>query len=121
MRILGREPAVILGILAALLEMLVAYGVHLSSGQTAAINAVAAAAVGLATAAVVARDRLLPAILGAGQAGFGLLLAFGVHLSAHQVGTAMAVIAAVAAAFVRTQVTARITADGSRVPRSGLI
>lgn len=117
MQIFGRDPAVILGFVSAFLQMLIAYGVHLSDGQTAAINAIAAAVLGLLTAVIVARDRLIPAILGIGQAGFTLALVFGANLSQRQVATTMAVAAVALALFARTQVTAPVAADGSRVPR----
>lgn len=120
MKIFGRDPAVILGIVSALLQMVMAYGVHLTDAQTAAINAIAAAALGLATAAVVARDRLVPAILGLGQAGFTLALTFGADLSQQQVATTMAFAAVALALFTRTQVVAPVAADGSRVPKQSL-
>jgi hypothetical protein len=112
-----RYPAVILGIVSALLQMLTAYGLPLSADQTTWINAAVAAVLGLAMAAAVAHDRLLPAILGLGQAGFGLAIAFGAHVSQDQVATAMAVLAAVVAAFTHTQVTAAVNAHGQRVPK----
>ena len=115
-----RYPAVILGIVSALLQMLTAYGLDLSKDETTWINAAVAAVLGLAMAIAVAHDRLRPAILGLGQAGFGLAIAFGAHVSQDQVATAMAVIAALAAAFTHTQVVAAIDKHGNRVPKRGM-
>lgn len=121
---LERYPAVILGIVSALLQALVAYGVHLSDGQTASINAIVAAVLGVAVAVVVAKDRLLPAILALGQAAFTLFIAFGANLSDAQVNTALGLLAVVAtplvAAFTHTQVVAAVDAHGNRVPKRSL-
>lgn len=119
-----RYPAAILVGLSTLLQMLVAFGVDLSDGKTGAINAVAAAVFGVATAAVLAHDRLLPAILGFGQALATLFIAFGAHLTDSQVSTALALLAAVVTpllgAFVHAQATAAVDKHGNRVPRQGL-
>jgi hypothetical protein len=119
-----RYPAAVLLGLSTLLQMLVAFGWDLSDGQTGAINAIAAAAFGVATAAVLAHDRLLPAILGFGQALATLFIAFGAHLTDAQVSTALALLAAVATpligAFVHTQATAALDKHGNRVPRRAM-
>jgi hypothetical protein len=72
-RFLQRYPAMILGIVSAGLQMLIAWGVPLSDGAAAGINGLVAAVFGIATAFFLARDQLLPAILGVGQAVFTLL------------------------------------------------
>jgi hypothetical protein len=119
-----RYPAAVLLGLSTLLQMLVAFGMDLSDSQTGAINAIAAAVFGVATAAVLAHDRLLPAILGFGQALATLFIAFGAHLSDAQVSTALALLAAVVTpligAFVHTQATAQVDAHGNRVPKRGM-
>lgn len=115
MRIFNRDPAVILGLVSAFLQMGIAFGWGLSETETASINAFTAAAIGLATAWAVARDRLIPAILGFGQAGFTLILTFGTDMSEQQVTSVMAFVALLLSLFVRTQVTAKVAADGSRV------
>jgi hypothetical protein len=119
-----RYPAAVLLGLSTLLQMLVAFGMDLSDGKTGAINAVAAAVFGVATAVVLAHDRLLPAILGFGQALATLFIAFGAHLTDSQVSTALALLAAVVTpligAFVHTQATAQVDAHGNRVPKRGM-
>lgn len=118
-RILERYPAAILGIISAVLQLLVAYGMDLSSTEIGAINAAVAAVLGVATALLIARERLLPAILGLGQAAVNVLIAFGV-ISAHQAPAWMAILAAAAAAFAHTQVHASIDAAGRRVRRQSI-
>lgn len=118
-----RYAAAITGAMSTLLQVLVAYGLHLSTGQVGVINAIVAAGLGLATAALVARDRLLPAILAFTQGLADLLVAFGLHLTDQQVSTVLALVAAIVtpllAAFTHTQVDAAVDKHGQRVPRRG--
>lgn len=118
MKILGREPAVILGLVSAVLQLVVALGLPLSKDQTLAINAAVAAVLGVVTAFYVAHDQLYPAILGFAQAGLALLLAFHFDLSADTTAAVMAVVAGALAVFgVRPHVTPVVAPDGSRVRR----
>jgi uncharacterized protein (DUF697 family) len=116
-KIFGREPALILGVVSAILQMLVAFGLDLSDGQTAAINAASAAVLAVITAALTARDQLVPVLVGLAQAAITLGLAFGLDWTQEQVAMVMATIAALAALVVRPQVTAVVAHDGSAVPR----
>lgn len=119
MRIFGRDPATILAFVSAGVQMLVAFGLDWSKEQTVAVNAAAAAVLGVVTAFVVARDEVLPAVVGLTQAGLTLGLAFGLDWTADQVTMVMAFVAAGVAVFgVRPQVTAPIAPDGSRVPKT---
>lgn len=120
-KFLGRDPAVILGFVSAGVQMLVAFGLHMSDNQTASLNAVAAAVLGVATAYYVAKDRVLPAVVGLIQAALTLGLAFGLDWSANQVAMLMAFVAAGAALFgVRPQVTAVVGPDGAPVAKQSL-
>jgi hypothetical protein len=116
-KIFGREPALVLGLVSALVQMLVAFGLDWSDTQTAAVNAAAAAVLGVVTAFLTARDQLVPAILGLTQAAITLGLAFGLDLTQEQASMVMATVAALAALVVRTQVTAVVAHDGSAVQR----
>ena len=118
--VVGRYPALLLGVLSTLVQMLVAFGVPLSDTQALTVNGIVTAALGLLTAALVARDRLLPAILALGQAGFDLFIGFGWHMTDAQVSTAMAFLAALStavAAFVHAFVDAPLDANGVRRPK----
>lgn len=102
--IFGREPAVIIGFLAALIEALGGTVLHLSGGIQGALIALVTAAFGVWTAAHVASDKLLPAVLGFAQAGFSLYIAFGQNVSAGDQAAVMTLITMTVALFVRTQV-----------------
>ncbi|GAA3032033.1 hypothetical protein FHS39_002605 [Streptomyces olivoverticillatus] len=105
MRILGREPALWLGLLSVLVKLSTAFGLPISADQQAVVNAVAAAAVGVAVA-VVAHDGISAAVLGFVQAAIALAVGLGLHWSPAQQAVVMSAAAAVVAMFVRTQVTA---------------
>lgn len=118
MKFFGRDPATILGFVSAGIQMLVAFGLHWSNSQTAAVNAGVAAVLGVVTAFYVAHDQVLPAIVGLTQALLTVGLAFGLDWSADQVAMVMAFVAAAVALFgVRPQVTAIVAKDGTRVRR----
>jgi uncharacterized membrane protein len=121
MKVLGRYPAVILGVVSSLIQMLVAFGLPWSETQTIAVNAGVAALLGVVTAFYVARDRLLPAIIGFAQAALTVGLAFGLNWTPEQVGMLMAFAASLVALFgVHPNVTAVVAPDGSRVPKTPL-
>lgn len=104
-KIFGREPALVLALIAILVKTGAAFGLNVTTDQQAVINAAAAAIVGLAVA-YMAHDGLSAAILGTAQAILALAVGFGLHWSADQQAVVMSLAAAIVAAFVRTQVTA---------------
>jgi len=105
--IFGREPALWLGLLAAVLKLATAFGLHLSANQQSVINAAAAAITGMAVA-LLTRDGILAAILGAAQALLGLGLGFGLHVSGEQQAVIMSFVAVATSMFIRTQVAAPV-------------
>ena len=118
-RIFGREPAVFFEMLVA-----VALGVLLTTPlQEPALgyaNAAVVAAGGLLTAAFVKGDQVLPALIGFIKAAFALILGLGVVLPVNLETGILAIVSAIGAAYVRTQVTAPVPpklvtpdADGS--------
>lgn len=120
-KILGRYPAVIVGVVSAVLQILVGFGVGLTDQQTASINAAVAAVLGVITAFFLAQDQLLPVLVGFGQAVVTLGLAFGYDWPQDKITMVMAGIAALVALLgVHPQVTAVVAPDGSRVPRQTL-
>lgn len=110
MKIFGREPAVVLALFSAVLQVLAVFGLDLSPELQGAVTAVIAAVMGVWTAFQVAQDKILPALLGFAQAGFSLLMAFGLDVSTSTQLAASTLITAAVAAFVRTQVTAPVPA-----------
>lgn len=118
MKLFGREPAVWLGLVAVAVQFLVAWGVNLSEEQQAGVNAVATLAMGLAVAVTSARDQIVPAASGLLVGVLQLAVSFGLDLSQEKIATAGALLTALLAAWLRTQVTAPVTSDGSRVPKT---
>lgn len=118
MKLFGREPAVWLGLVAVAVQFLVAWGVDFSGEQQAGINAVATLVMGLAVAVMSARDQIVPAASGLLVGVLQLAVAFGFDLSQEKITTAGALLTALLALWLRTQVTAPVAADGTRVPKA---
>lgn len=111
MRIFGREPALWLGLVSAVVQLVSALWLPLTVEQQGGVNAVAVAVLGVVTAVAVAKERVAPAVLGLVQAVLALALAFGLHLPDTHQSVIMAFAAAVAAMFTRTQVVAPAPPD----------
>lgn len=106
MKIFGREPSLILGLIAAAVQLLSATLLPLSIEQQGVLNAVAVAVMGFATAAAVSAEKAAPAVLGVVQAVLACALAFGLAIEPSTQGAVMAFVTALVSAFVRTQVVA---------------
>lgn len=115
MKILGREPAIILSFIAIVVKLAAAFGLDVSVDQQAWINAVAAAAVGLALA-VMANDGIGAAVLGLVQSSLALAVGLGLEWSVDQQAVVMSFVGAVVAMFDRTQVTAPVPASAVNRP-----
>lgn len=117
MKVLNRDPAAWLGLVAVLVQFLVAWGVHLTEAQQSYVNATATAVMGLFIALTVARDQIVAAAAGLLVAVLQLGVSFGLHVSQDQIALAGALLTAALAAFLRTQVTAPVDPNGQRVPK----
>ncbi|MGA5820792.1 hypothetical protein ACPC54_23365 [Kitasatospora sp. NPDC094028] len=106
-KILGREPALWLTLIAVAVKAVAAFGLHVTDSQQAAINAAAAAIVGVAVAVIV-HDGLSAALLGAVQSVVALAVGLGLHLRADQQAVVMSLVAAGVGMWTRTQVTAPV-------------
>lgn len=115
MKILGREPAAILSFAAVAIKLATAFGLGLSSDQQAVLNAVVAAGVGLAVAAM-AHDALAAPLYGAAQGALALAVGFGLHWSADQQAIVLSFVQVAIGMFVRTQVTAKVLAPALSRP-----
>lgn len=113
--IFGREPAAWLGLVAVLVKFGSAFWWHASVIEQARVNTLAAAVVAVLIA-VSAHDSLGPALLGLVQAAIAAAVGFGLHWSADQQALVMSAAAAILAMWTRTQVTAKVSACGQRVP-----
>lgn len=104
-RIFGREPSAILGLIAVAVQFFSAFVMEVSQDTQTAVNAVAAAAVGLAVAWIV-RDGVIAAVTGLAAAALALGMNLGLDWSADRQAAWMAAVMVAAQWFVRTQVTA---------------
>lgn len=114
-KIFGREPAVITGLVAVLVQFVSAFWLDVSADTQTAVNVVAACAVGLAVAVMV-HDGVIAAVTGLAQAGLALGMNLGLDWSADKQAAAMAFVTVVAQFFVRTQVVAPVSAAQLRKP-----
>jgi hypothetical protein len=105
MKIFGREPALWLAAIAAVVSLGSQFLWHLSDEQQSVINAVALALVGILTGVMVDEEKLAPAILGFISALLSLAMGFGWHLDPQSQSVIMTAAAGIVAMFVRTQVT----------------
>jgi hypothetical protein len=106
-KIWGREPAVFFALLASVVLAAIQL-VGVTEPVSGALNAFVVAGAGLATAAMVDAERVLPALTGLAQAVFALFLAYGSPLPESTQTGILALIAAVGAFFVRQQVIAPV-------------
>ncbi len=103
-KILGQEPAFLVGVLEAVLALFLtmnfAVGIGLDQINAAVIVATANAGLGLVVA-YAARDTLYAALIGFAKAILVLAVTFGAPLTDQQTGAAMALITLVAGAYLR--------------------
>lgn len=107
-KIFGREPALILGFIAAAVQSLTAFGWTVSPGVQTAVNAIAAAVVAVISAIVLKTGALGAALMQFATAGMALVVGLGLDWSTERQGWVMALVAAGIALFTRTQVTAPV-------------
>lgn len=110
----SRDPALYLTLVATVVRLVAAFIFDLTDGQQAVLNSLATAVAGFIVAFWVARDGQVPAILGVVQAVLALVVGFGLDVSAEGQAVIMSFVGAIAAAFIRTQVVAPVSALGSR-------
>lgn len=105
MKIFGREPALILGFIAAAVQSLAAFGWNVSPGVQTAVNAIAASVVAIISAIVLKNGALGASLMQLATAGMALVVGLGLDWSTERQGWVMAAVAAGIALFTRTQVT----------------
>lgn len=104
MKIFGYEPAVILYGANALVSLLVAYGVDLSKGQVAAISVIVTALLS-GIAAAMTRPVVVSGITAAVGSLLAAVAAFGLHLTADQIGATVTALSIFLALALRQNVT----------------
>ena len=103
-RIFGREPAVILGFIAAGLQLAAAYFLPWDANQITVVNAALSALMGLGIA-IYTKDSLLAVGLGAVQALLAVALNFGFNITPEQQSALIAFTNVGLALFNRQQTT----------------
>jgi hypothetical protein len=104
MKIFGREPALIISTVSAILSLVVTFNIGMSGEQAGAIVAIVSAVFG-AIVAVATRPIAPAAFTAVVAAGAALLAAYGLNVSAETVGATNAVVLAVLALLTRGQVS----------------
>ncbi|MFJ7023245.1 hypothetical protein ACIQUW_33280 [Streptomyces sp. NPDC101117] len=112
MKILGREPVLILGFVAVALKLASAYGLDVSADQQAVIMAVLSGVVALVEAIVLRTGAAAAAIINLGHGVLALFLGFGLDMSAEQQALWMLVVEGAVAVFLRREVTAPVAQLG---------
>ncbi len=108
MKILGREPVLILGFIAVALKLGSAYGLNVSADQQTVIMAVLSCVVALVQAIVLRTGAAAAAIVNLAQACLALFLGFGLEMTAEQQALWMLVVESAVAIFLRREVTAPV-------------
>lgn len=110
-RIMGREPAVFFGSVAAVLLAVIRF-VPFTPEVSGALNALVLAGAGLATAWLVDREKALPALLGLTTAVFAVFLAYGSPVPESTQTGILELITIGVTLFIRQNVTAPVTGSG---------
>ncbi|QGZ53379.1 hypothetical protein GPZ77_34705 (plasmid) [Streptomyces sp. QHH-9511] len=105
--IFGREPAAWLTLVAILVKLAAAFGWNASPEVQAAVNGIAAAAMGLLIAWMV-HDGAGAAIIGFAQGALALALGYGLDWSADRQAIVMTAVTIAVGMWDRTQVTAPV-------------
>lgn len=114
MKIFGREPAVIMSFIASAIAVFSSFILPLTDTQQGALNAVDVALFGFITAALVAKEKLLPAITGLSKAVLAVAISFGLHWSPEQQGLILGLVTTfVALMGVRPQVVASVPPEAA--------
>jgi hypothetical protein len=111
-----RFPALALGALASIGQVLPALAFSVTPNQQSLIAALIVAILGAGTSWLTKGDSLVASLVAVGQAMLALMLGFGLHLSPDLQGAIMALVAAAAAAYVHTQVSAPVPPEPGSSP-----
>jgi nicotinamide riboside transporter PnuC len=107
--VFGREPAVLLAGVAAVVSLLGAFVFHLSVDQQGVLNGLAAAVVGLLTAWSLKDGSLMTAIVGLVKAVLYVAVAWHLHVSAENQALILAAVSPLLALIgIRPQVVASV-------------
>jgi hypothetical protein len=110
-----REPAMICGIVVAILQALAAFWLSADGDMQGVVNTALVLVGGAVTAVLVRSDQLVPLLTGAAQAVVAVFVAFGYDWSPTQQAALMAPVALLAAYLVRDRVVAPVPPVDSNV------
>lgn len=112
MKVFGREPALVMAFLSSLIAVISSFIFPLNTEQQGALNAGVVIVFGFVTAALVAREKLVPAAEGLVRGVLAIGISFGLHLSPEQQGVVVTFVSlAVALLGIRPQVVASVPAE----------
>lgn len=109
---LSRDPAFYVMLAATVIRLVAAFWIHLSADQQTWLNAAVAALGGVVIAVWVKRDGQIAALTGLAAALLAVAVGFGANIDAEGQAAIMSFVGVAAAAFIRTQVTAPVSALG---------
>lgn len=112
--ILGREPAAIAAVVKALITFVSLMWLPLDATQQATLNGLAAAILGAVVAWQVAREKVLPLLVGLVEAGVLVAVAFGFDVPADHQAALLTLTGAVVAVVTRDRVVAKVDENGNR-------
>lgn len=108
MKIFGREPALIMAFLSSAIAVFSAIIFHLNAEQQGGLNAAVMAVFGFITAAMLAKEKYVPALVGVLKALIAVAISFGLHLTPEVQGVILTFVATAAALWYRPQVVASV-------------
>ena len=108
MKIFGREPALIMAFLSSAIAVFSAFILPLSDEQQGVLNAIVVALFGFITAALLDKEKFVPALVGLTKAVIAVAISFGLHWTPEQQGLALSLVVAAAALWYRPQVVASV-------------
>lgn len=111
MKIFGREPALVLAFISSTIAVMSALVFPLTDEQQGVLNAVVVALFGFITAALLSKEKLVPALVGLIKAVIAVAISFGLHLTPEVQGVVLTFVAAAAALWYRPQVVASVPAE----------
>ncbi|MFD3516324.1 hypothetical protein [Streptomyces sp. NPDC058657] len=112
-KIFGREPVAWLTLFAVCVKLFSAFVLEVDPNVQAWVNAVAAAAMGVAIALIV-DDGAVAAVLGLVQAALALAVGLGADLTTVEQGLILSALSLALGGYERTQVTAPVPAKAVR-------
>lgn len=111
MKIFGREPALVMAFISSAIAVTSALIFPLTDEQQGVLNAVVVALFGFITAALLAHEKFVPALVGLIKAVIAVAIAFGLHMTPETQGLVLTLVAAAAALWYRPQVVASVPAE----------